>query len=293
MPALRAEAMMTFVDIDNLTGGRLGTVDTACPSCGPDRRSAANRRRHVLRIWHEADFASYHCARCGLTGFARRNGAKRIDHQQRERLKIKTAHHKTEHDQRQRAKAKWLWRRSEPAAGSIVQTYLMSRRIELDQLPATLRYLPPSGDYHPAMISAFGIPDEPEPGVLAIDKKAIAGVHLTLLKTDGTDKAGTERDKLMIGPSLGLPIVLAPLNDTLGLAITEGIEDALSVHRATGLGSWAAGSASRMPALADAVPGYTDCISIYCDDDNAGRDGARKLAVRLIKRGIEIFEVTL
>ena len=48
----------------------------------------------------------------------------------------------------------------------------------------------------------------------------------------------------MIGRSTGAPIVLAPLTDALGLAITEGIEDALSVHEATGLGVWAAGSAS-------------------------------------------------
>ena len=34
----------------------------------------------------------------------------------------------------------------------------------------------------------------------------------------------------------GLPIVVAPVNDSLGLAITEGIEDALSVHEATGFG---------------------------------------------------------
>ena len=49
--------------------------------------------------------------------------------------------------------------------------------------------------------------------------------------------------------------MLAPMNDLLGLAITEGVEDALSIHAATGLGAWAAGAASRLPALADAVPG--------------------------------------
>ena len=42
------------------------------------------------------------------------------------------------------------------------------------------------------------------------------------------------------------------------LAITEGIEDRLTVHEATGLGAWAAGSASRMPALAYVLPGYIE-----------------------------------
>lgn len=41
----------------------------------------------------------------------------------------------------------------------------------------------------------------------------------------------------MIGRSKGAPIVLAPLNDLLGLIVTEGIEDALSAHQATGLGA--------------------------------------------------------
>ena len=48
----------------------------------------------------------------------------------------------------------------------------------------------------------------------------------------------------MIGRSSGSPIVLAPANDLLGLVISEGIEDALSLHEASGCGAWAAGSAS-------------------------------------------------
>ncbi len=51
----------------------------------------------------------------------------------------------------------------------------------------------------------------------------------------------------MLGPNAGLPIVVAPVNDRLGLAIAEGIEDGLSVFVETGLGVWAAGSAGNMP----------------------------------------------
>ena len=65
-----------------------------------------------------------------------------------------------------------------------------------------------------------------------------------------------------LGLPRGAPIVLAPVNDGLGLAITEGIEDGLSVYAATGLGVWAAGSAPLMPALADAVPNYVQCVTI-------------------------------
>jgi hypothetical protein len=68
-------------------------------------------------------------------------------------------------------------------------------------------------------------------------------VHLTLLRSEGSGKAEVERPKLFVGSPTNLPIVLAPPNDLLGLAITEGIEDALTVHQATGLGAWAAGAA--------------------------------------------------
>jgi hypothetical protein len=87
---------------------------------------------------------------------------------------------------------------------------------------------------------------------------------------------------------MGTPIVVAPMGDGLGLAITEGIEDALSVHLVTGLGAWAAGSANRMPALAPAVPYYTDAVTIIADPDDAGQRGAHELADGLFRRGIAV-----
>ena len=85
----------------------------------------------------------------------------------------------------------------------------------------------------------------------------------------------------MVGLSAASPIVLAPPNDLLGLAITEGIEDALSVHVATGLGASAAGAASFLPALASTIPPCINCITILADDDPDGRRHAAELARRL------------
>lgn len=97
----------------------------------------------------------------------------------------------------------------------------------------------------------------------------------------------------MIGLSAGWPLVLAPPNDLLGLAITEGIEDALSVHEATGLGAWAVGGARRMPALAERIPAWIDCVSVLADDDADGQKFAAEL-VRLIEaRGVEVIPVGL
>ena len=80
--------------------------------------------------------------------------------------------------------------------------------------------------------------------------------------------------------------MLAAPNDRLGLAITEGIEDGLSILEATGLGVWAAGSASRMSALADSVPDYIESVTLIGDNDRAGAQAANSLARRLADKGI-------
>jgi hypothetical protein len=184
--------------------------------------------------------------------------------------------------------AKSLWTKSVPAKGPPVETYLKKRSLNI-LLPATLRFLPPTGDYPPTMLAAFGMAQESEPGVLFVPPDAIRAIHLTRLKPDGIDKADIPNSKIILGRGAsGVPIVVAPPNDLLGLAITEGIEEALSVHAATGLGAWAAGSASRMPALADAVPEFIECVKIVADDDNAGRKFSLQLAERLTSRGITV-----
>lgn len=122
------------------------------------------------------------------------------------------------------------------------------------------------------MIAAFGMPRD-----VAIADDAVTGIHLTRLLPDGSDRERGERGKIMIGHSAGWPIVLAPPNDLLGLAITKGIEDALTTHDGTGLGAWAAGAASRLPAIAERVPDWIECVTVVADDD---ADGRRHLEAR-------------
>jgi hypothetical protein len=183
------------------------------------------------------------------------------------------------------AKARALWRRSRPIQGTIAEIYLRTDRRITCALPATLRFLPGNDRYPPAMIAAFGLAHEIEPGVIAINDSAVVAVHLTKLTPDGC-KHPDSPNKIMLGASMGAPIVLAPMNDLLGLAITEGIEDALSVYQALGLGAWAAGAAGRLPALAGAVPHYADCITIFEDADTAGTSNAARLADALDARNI-------
>jgi hypothetical protein len=127
------------------------------------------------------------------------------------------------------------------------------------------------------MIAKFGLGDD------------IHAVHLTYLLPDGSGKADIKPQRRMVGRPMGWPIVLAEPNNLLGLAIAEGIETALSAHMATGLGAWAAGSATFLPYLADAVPGCVEAVTICADEDPAGQRGADELARSLHGRGFEIF----
>ncbi len=177
--------------------------------------------------------------------------------------------------------ARWLWRRRLPLVGTLACRYLCELRALNGPFPSTLGFLRAYKDHPPALIAAYGLPIEPEPGVLELPIEAVLGVQLISL-TDDARKLGKAKT---IGRCPGVPIVLATMGDSLGLAIAEGVEDALSIAEATGLGAWAAGGASRFPALADAVPTYADIITILQDDDPAGIRGVAGLVAALTKRG--------
>jgi Toprim domain len=264
------KASFDFQTLRRLSKGS-SEIDVPCPICGPNCKTPSNKVRKVLRIYNKGPhFTSYYCARCGVKGFARGldtnslynnpvldNGAP---------LSVDNT-----------AKARWLWQHSQSIVGSPAETYLRKRRHISCPLPATLGFLPSHNNhYHPALIAIFG------------DSTDIVGVHLTKLRPDGSDKAGTDSDKIMIGSSMGQPIIVAPHDDDT-LIISEGIEDGLTAHQATGYGAWAAGSASRLPALADVVPSSIKLITVIVDNDEAGSTNSTKLIQKLITRAC--FEV--
>jgi hypothetical protein len=131
--------------------------------------------------------------------------------------------------------AHWLWSRRQSIIGSVADVYLKDvRGIHMLPLP-TLAFLPAHGDHPPALIAAFGMAEEIEPGIIAA-KRTVSAVHLIKLRADGSGKADIKPNKITIGSPGGLPIVLAPPNDLMALAITEGIEDALTLREALGVG---------------------------------------------------------
>jgi Toprim domain len=280
--------VIDLATIDQIIGGRVGTFDVPCPECSPFRRGK-NQRKPALRIWRvDAGFAGYYCAHCQAKGHARDQHAPPPDPLSLERARAEALQHKRQHEAARLSKAQALWSMRQAVRRSPAETYLREVRGYRGRLPATLGFLPARGIYEPSLIAAFGIAEEPEPGVLSMLNKAVRGVHITRLLPDGSDKAGSEADKITIGHCMGSPIVLAPPNDLLGLAIAEGIEDALSLHEATGLGAWAAASAARLPALAMAIPGYIEAVTLAVDDDLDGRKFMFELAELLDLRGFEV-----
>ena len=260
-----------------------------CPVCGGTDRFGVNAAK---QIWN--------CRQCGKGGDAielvrhvesvsyrdaveRLTGEKAMAAPQR---RPSRPIEPSDYEREQHRKAVWLWSLRRPAIGSPVERYLREARGYTGLIPATLGFLAPTKpEHHAAMIAAFGVCDESEPGVITAPI-IVEAIHLTLLKPNGSGKAAIARNKLIVGSPQGQLIVLAPPNDLLGLAITEGIEDALSVHAATGLGAWAAGAAGFMPALASVVPIYIDCVTVFEDADKAGQRSTPLLAEGLSARGI-------
>jgi putative DNA primase/helicase len=185
-------------------------------------------------------------------------------------------------------KALALWRQRRPIVGTVAETYLREARECRGIIPPILGFLPARGKHAPSLIAAFGFATEPEPGVLSIADADVRAVHIIRLKPDGSGKVDDHPKKITLGRgALGVPIMVAAINDLLGLAICEGPEDAVSTHQATGLGAWAAGGATRLPALAAAVPTYVEHVTIVADDNAAGIAGANALADALSEREIQ------
>jgi hypothetical protein len=284
-----------FETLSHLSRGQ-AVADAPCPLCSTGCKTPSNRLRKVLRIYNKEDgFATYSCARCGEHGYAhahnRPSSRKSVFDEAADVIAaFKTptiAPVKQQPDQDKLRRARRLWRQSLPARGTIAETYLRTRRCWVDS--ETVRFLPARDEYPPALIVPFGIPTEPEPGVLDMATTDIHGIQLTKLKPDGSGKADVEPKKITLGQCVGYPIVLAPPSDMTALTIAEGVEDALSNHLVSGRGAWCAGGASRLPHLADRVPAYIESVTVLVDDNDAGRRGSEGLTRRLHARGMEVL----
>lgn len=140
-----------------------------------------------------------------------------------------------------------IWRSCRCATGTLVEDYLVSRRIDparFDGVPVTIRFHPAlylaREDYRPAMVAAVQDPSG-----------RVTGVHRTYLRPDGKGKAEIERPKRMFGICWGGAVRLGPAAEHM--RIGEGIETCASVAHALGspLGIWAALSLGNIAGAGD------------------------------------------
>lgn len=198
-----------------------------------------------------------------------------------------------------RALAKRLWDEALPiTAGDEVDRYLTNRGLQLPEYPRTLRFHPNLGYYVKDPMSGRSKKLRDYPAMLACiqgaDGHAVT-LHRTYLQ-DGHKALGRQSKKVLSGGVNGAAVRLWEATDEL--AITEGIETALAVHRRTGKPVWAALSAGNMEKLW--LPDSVRRICVYADNDTAsefdGQAAAFILARRLKKeekksgpRTIEVF----
>jgi len=167
-----------------------------------------------------------------------------------------------------------IWQVAKPSAGTLVDTYLGSRGLNLAPT-ATLRFHSalkhPMGGIWPAMIALVtrGSDDLP------------LAIHRTFLAGDGASKAPVEPQKMMLGPCRGGAVRLAEPGDVL--MIGEGIETCLAAMQETGHPAWAALSTSGLRAL-DLSSDVRDVI-VLADGDDPGEAAARDCALRWKREG--------
>jgi hypothetical protein len=167
-----------------------------------------------------------------------------------------------------------IWKAAIPAEGTLVETYLAARGLNLAP-PPTLRFHAglkhPSGGIWPAMVALV---------TRGVDDTQLA-IHRTFLARDGSAKALIDPQKMMLGPCRGGAVRLAQAEDVL--MVGEGIETCLAAMQARGLPAWAALSTAGLRSLD--LPNNVRDVIILADGDEAGSAAARGAALRWKRQG--------
>jgi putative DNA primase/helicase len=167
-----------------------------------------------------------------------------------------------------------IWQAAISADGSLVETYLASRGLNVPP-PPTLRFHAglkhPSGGIWPAMVGLV---------TRGSDNTPLA-IHRTFLACNGGGKAPVDPQKMMLGPCRGGAVRLGLPGDVL--MVGEGIETCLAAIRATGHPAWAALSTSGLRSLD--LPDVVRDVIVLADGDDPGEAAARACAWRWKREG--------
>jgi len=171
--------------------------------------------------------------------------------------------------------------RSVPAQGTLVETYLRSRCLDLPASPDLL-----FNDDVTNWASKTGWP-----ALVAIVRRAdgepTGGIHRILLKRDGEGKAPVTKPKKMMGAVNGGAVRLAPMTDDGTLGVSEGIETGIAAMMLfKDVPVWACLSTSGLVNFE--FPAGLCHLFIFADGGQAGHDAAQALKARAEAANIKV-----
>jgi len=250
-----------------------GSYRIKCPSCG-----RPNRRDETLggTVDHEGGVV-YHCFRCGLSG----SGRRRLERVARPAQPSPPAPGLDPTTQR----VQLLTECYMPKPGGPIDLYLKSRGLTL----------PPSGIVeHPGLWHRTS--SCRYPAMIGIVTDAVTVEPLTLHRTwvtaDG-HKAPVEPVRMLLkgGRKQGGVIRLVEDGEvTTGLGIAEGVETALAAMAAGFSPVWACVDAGNLAAF-PVLPGI-ECLTVFVDNDAAGKAAFKQVAKRWREEGREVLHFT-
>jgi hypothetical protein len=170
-----------------------------------------------------------------------------------------------------------IWENTEPAEGSLVEAYLWSRGLILEDVP-DIRFHPAAPRGKPRAEGERELPP-PHPAMVALARGVDGsprGLHVTYLSLDGKGKAFGDRSRLMFGQMRGSAVRLASAGAVL--AVGEGIETCLSYMAGTTLPTWALLTTSQFATFE--LPHRVRRLVIAADGDKGGMNAANGLAER-------------
>jgi DNA primase len=225
----------------------------------------------------------FHCFGCGangdvldflqlLLGVSLRDAASLLDSGDVPTIEIAPALERDDTNRLDQARS--IWRKSLPAQGTLVETYLAFRNLTLP-IPETIRFTylryGKTGREYPVLVAA----------ITSVDRK-LTGIQRTYLADDGMGKADVPKPKLSLGRVSGGAIRLAPAAQEL--IVCEGLEDGLTLQQTLGRAVWVAAGASMLPAMR--FPPAVRSVAIGGDADAAGEAAAWKAKLAFAGQGL-------
>lgn len=172
-----------------------------------------------------------------------------------------------------------VWSETLPIGGTVVEAYLWSRGLILEDVP-DIRFHPAAPRAKPRKAGDDRPPPIPHPAMVAVARGADGaprGLHVTFLSIDGTGKAFGDRSRLMFGEMRGTAVHLSPPGPVL--AVGEGIETCAAYRARTGLPTWALLTTSQFASFV--LPARVRRLVIAADGDKGGMNAALGLVERM------------